>query len=150
MSMRRGLLYLEVSICFGPVFLLVVAGLFASPLWIAGVAGNSVAVGASTWDSAWPLATVGCGLLGLWGLARLLRLLTSTRPVDLEPRVLTLALLGLGLAGLLLFNVVAGPLPVALDPESWLALTLYFVLPLACAVHLVLLLRKKLSPINPA
>jgi hypothetical protein len=145
-TFHRALLCVEVLICFGPVLLLLLLGLMASPIWIATVAGESIAPDASAWDGAWPLAAVTCGVLGLWSMVRLLRLLMAESLTGHNPT--TWALLCAGLGGLLLFSVVAGPLPVALDPEAWLALTLYFLLPVACAGHLVFLARKKLSVIQ--
>lgn len=147
----RFLVYLEVLVCFGPLGGVLLLGLLALPIWTQGLWAYIEDDGERLlWDSLWPILVVFSGIVGFWGLVRVLAVAVRTNAKPRSNRV-TILMVGIGIFGLVLFNVVAGPLPllreeglgVLVEPASLWASLIYVVLPVSCASHLVYLARRQ-------
>jgi hypothetical protein len=138
----RWSLWLVAIVCFGPLALIVLLGVFALPLWI-GMAGAYLAeperfsseLSGSLGDVVWPIALVVSGLIGLAGLLRVLTISRRSRPKS--TRVVTIGMVAVGLVALAIFDfsVLVG---VGSDlVESIPGIAVYMVLPFAGAAWLV-------------
>lgn len=152
---RKSLLYVEAVVCFGPLAFVLIFGVLIFPIWTVMLMGyafgsfDPVPDGPMLmpWLVIWPMTLVACGLLGLLGLARVLWILSSG--IDAPRwRIVTLVLVGIGVFGLIAFNLYEGRVNPFAEPVEFLAL---FGLPVMGALLLTYLARHRLfRPIGVA
>lgn len=148
---RALLLSLEALVCFGPIGLVLLLGIIILPFWANMLA--SYLSGAvepfdpderMPWDGIWPIVVVICGVIGFVGLMRVLMLL-SRGPGKSTGTRLTLAMVVIGIAGLVLFHWRGGGVP-PLSAEAVPVLLMYWILPAIGTAHFLYLARHSLFP----
>jgi hypothetical protein len=143
-EVSRWSLWLVAIVCFGPLALIVLLGVFALPLWF-GMAAAYVGeperlsheLPGSLRDVVWPIALVVSGLIGLAGLLRVLTISRRSRPKS--TRVVTIGMIAVGLVALAIFDFgllvgVGSDLSAGIPVEG---IAVYLVLPFAGAYWLV-------------
>jgi hypothetical protein len=144
-TLPRNLLLIELPVCFAPAVVFLAIGIFMLPIWV-GMLG--AAIFKAEYRSALSgiegfvvvasiLAVIG-GLIGLLGLARVMRLLLKTEP----PAAVS------GRTRLYSFIGVATPILLAIV-FFWRdirALVFLSVLPIAASLHIIYLARNAFFP----
>ena len=140
----RWCLWLVAVVCFGPLAAVWLLGALALPLWVGMLAAQLMEperfaheLAGSIWDFVWPIALVISGLIGLVGLVRVLTLSRRERPES--HRVVTIAMVAVGLTALLIFDlpIAIGVLSDFSEGIPVAAIAVYMLLPFAGAVWLL-------------
>ena len=142
---RKTLLLLEALVCFAPLAFTLFFGVLIFPVWAGmlfvywvGLVKPEPDDGpAMPWAVIWPMSLVICGVLGLFGLARILGILFSGNP-NPRWRVLTMALVALGAFAVIVFNLFSIPNPI----EAPIQFVVLLALPVIGIVHFTYLVRR--------
>ena len=136
--MRRSVPHILVSlICFGPLAFVVMLGVPMVPFWISmlvsGLPDTATAEeAASFW---WSIGWVIGGVLGLFGVARILRAALQRKQISGSLK-LTVSLLVVGAMALVSFNYVGGGIDLGSNLPGAMV---YGILPAIGTVHLLLM-----------
>lgn len=133
-------LWLVAVVCFGPLTLTWLLGVLLVPFWIRMLRVLMLEPerfahdpSANVWVVALPIGLEIAGLIGLFGLIRVLTLSRLERPKS--HRLFTIGMVGVGLAALLAFHFVGGG--TALSEVFSVGGLVYLVLPLMGAAWLL-------------